>query len=1835
MAQQVVLVTGAGRGVGRAVALAYGRLGAHVVVNCFRSVDGARETVRQITDANGSAELIRTSVASRAGVEELFTVIRARHGRLDVLVNNAVRAELAPIADLLDQDWDRALAVNLHGARWCAELATPLMAHRPGAAIVNVSSISAGHVVANSAAVGVSKAAVEALNRYLAVELAPAGIRVNSAACAGIDNEALRRFPDYAEFRARMIAATPLGRLATEADLRNLIMFLASERAAHLTGQVVLADGGLSLGAYALGPPTSGGRASGYGPRTRTLPRPAEPQRTAAVDQDTGADAEKTAVAVVGMGIVVPGADGTAAFWQLLTEPRDVFTEPGKRFPLPDFWAADRAAPDRTYARVAGYVTDESGELEVGWLRRAAREAWDGVTVRPDDRRGAYFGAWAGGSQATVQTALVEAVAANVETATAEATRSALRDHLPYALRPAADARPDRRIRRALDGIIADDDPLLIVDTACASSLNAVDLAAGYLLSGRCDVAICGGVESLDPTNAVLFAKLGGLSPTGAVRALDAAADGTLFSDGAAALVLKTLARAHADGDEVLGVLDGCGSAADGRGRSIAAPNPEGQRRALGRARAVNNLSAGDVDWIIAHATGTTAGDRSELETIAESTTDGCPVSATKAVVGHTGWAAGATSLIHALLALRAETIPPQYRFGHLPDDLTQTSVRVPDRPVPLPARRQPRTVGVSAFGFGGTNAHLLVSDRAADAPRRCRPPRADDDIVLVGWSAHLAGLSDRAAVHAWLTADGPGPERSFGRPYPLPSPLVTRLPARTAASIDPGQVMALEVAQRFVEENGELWASVTDTTGVIGAHTGLPYLLTECALRTYAHRLRSVLDGCDASVAEAVRRRLAVAAERLPVINEDSQPGALPNVLASRVAQRYDLHGVAMALDGGPDSVLWAVDVAGDRLRSGELDLALVLAVDANSTSEAAHLAGLPDAELAEGAVLLGLARRQVAERQGWPLLAHVETAGDSSPALGRPQPAHAPSTVRRLTVDAALALVQAVASGSAEVRLAGRPSTPVVWIRRPRPRGTHPEKLTQRYVPALRTRPAPSGPVGAAVPPLGVILTDLPALDTDLMREATAADTLILSTHPAVRDPVRSAATAEPLDAQLAGRQPHVRIVVGGEDHDRVSQLHELAFRTLRQLVPEHDKATVGAVLPADAPPFAGLFSGLTRSVVLEYPSVRAAVVLTDESGHLAALRQVGAELDGTGTVVVHRRGALRRIEVVVPAPLPVDLTENDAPLLPDAPVVVASGGTGGLATVLLGALRHERRPTLWILGSSDLRGLNQWNHLPDDPGAARRVLIRSFTSEQMPLPKALAEADHILLRRRAAAQLHRLRRLFGPEQVRYLTCDVTNPAEVHAAASTIYRQHNHIDLLLHAAGRSSPHALPRKELAEFRRLRDIKTAGHRNLRDAFDRPTPRLWCNVGSLVGMFGEAGDLDYASGNDALSRAGRDGWRRHDRREVTIGFPLWSQTGLAGPGTLMSTYLARRRLLTAITNAEGVAQFRSELRSHRAGGGASCYLGDIERKRFSATHPGYIEQTPGAYLRSAARAEDGSTVWECPLDQVSDAYLHHHRVAARPTVPGTFMLEMAAEAALALQPERHIHGFRECSFDRFIRPFTGRFPTTLQIRATPDGVMTGEVARVRVELLSVVPALGGHRPPVRHFSTVVLLGRGRPPAATATLTAGETGRPAPDPYYEPLAGVALTGFFHNTVEARVGDGMGQARWRMPEVDVEALAGLATPALLICATMRTAALVLTDADGSPVTYAPRRIARVDLPGTPGNDLTIAARHPNGVRLCGEPAAGRYQAATPTGELIVDIDGAELIEVAGEMI
>ncbi len=244
---KVALVTGGSRGIGRIIAERLADQGCDIVINYLRNRSAAEETAKELQQKGVKVLSVRANVGDPEKIKEMFAEIDQRFGRLDILINNAASGVLRPLMELEESHWDWTMNINSKALLFLAQEAARRMEKNGGGKIVSLSSLGSQRVIPNYTTVGVSKAAVESLTRYLAVELAPMNIAVNAVSGGVVDTDALKHFPNRDELLQDSARRTPAGRLVQKEDLASAVMFLLSDQADMIRGQTIIVDGGYSL----------------------------------------------------------------------------------------------------------------------------------------------------------------------------------------------------------------------------------------------------------------------------------------------------------------------------------------------------------------------------------------------------------------------------------------------------------------------------------------------------------------------------------------------------------------------------------------------------------------------------------------------------------------------------------------------------------------------------------------------------------------------------------------------------------------------------------------------------------------------------------------------------------------------------------------------------------------------------------------------------------------------------------------------------------------------------------------------------------------------------------------------------------------------------------------------------------------------------------------------------------------------------------------------------------------------------------------------------------------------------------------------------------------------------------------------------------------------------------------------------------------------------------------------------------------------------------------------------------------------------------------------------
>lgn len=247
---KIALVTGSGRGIGRAIALHFAALGADLVVNYFRNRATAEATATEIRSLGRKALVVKANIGKIEELDQLFAEIDQGFGALDYLIHNAASGYNRPVMEQKVRGWEWTMNINARSLLFAAQRAVPLMRRRGGGAIVSISSPGSTRVLPDYVVVGASKAAIESITRYLAVELSKENIVVNAVSPGVVLTDALKHFVaewDQDAIVEKAIACTPAGRLVTPLEVAELVAYLCSPAASMIRGQTIVIDGGATL----------------------------------------------------------------------------------------------------------------------------------------------------------------------------------------------------------------------------------------------------------------------------------------------------------------------------------------------------------------------------------------------------------------------------------------------------------------------------------------------------------------------------------------------------------------------------------------------------------------------------------------------------------------------------------------------------------------------------------------------------------------------------------------------------------------------------------------------------------------------------------------------------------------------------------------------------------------------------------------------------------------------------------------------------------------------------------------------------------------------------------------------------------------------------------------------------------------------------------------------------------------------------------------------------------------------------------------------------------------------------------------------------------------------------------------------------------------------------------------------------------------------------------------------------------------------------------------------------------------------------------------------------
>ncbi|MEU7737722.1 SDR family oxidoreductase [Streptomyces griseus] len=801
------------------------------------------------------------------------------------------------------------------------------------------------------------------------------------------------------------------------------------------------------------------------------------------------------------------------------------------------------------------------------------------------------------------------------------------------------------------------------------------------------------------------------------------------------------------------------------------------------------------------------------------------------------------------------------------------------------------------------------------------------------------------------------------------------------------------------------------------------------------------------------------------------------------------------------------------------------------------------------------------------------------------------------------------------------------------------------------------PPAPRAGALPPRSVVVTGSARIADGIADRARARGALLVCTDPAAApdgpalrlvgppDAPSSAAAVQDFLDEAAKRPPHLRVLVSidevaGQWPDAVPQqlttTQELLLLLVKRLSSAMDGGSVGVVvLDAQvggmAHPYGALFTGMLRSLAWELPRTRVTALVTD-ARPTDALTQLAEEL---GSVpdwpVVYHSGAQRLTEFLVPAPLSAP-SEAASTLVDSSSVLLATGGARGITAASLLGLAHRFAPSIWLMGTTPVDGVpDEYADASDEEEARLRPAFISSGLRVRP-GASVGELNRrftALWRARTIVRtLRELRAACGKDRVHYLVCDLGDRQATGRAVDRVFAAEGRVDLLVHAANSSRSAPVATKSLDDYRAVLGAKSDGYLNLQHAFRGRPPGTWCNFGSVGITFGMAGETDYVAANELLAAAARFNSEVLGRREFTVGWGLWEESGFAS-GLLERERVRRLGLLTGMTDAEGVAAFIDELTLPRSPEAAPMWASPAERDLARQAAPGTASLAlptvsgGGVLLDAPDTSSPGSAQWTYTVDPVRDRHLADHSLDGRPMLAGMTMLALAAEAAgVLLAPGTAVSGFRDLVFSEFVWADPDRpGPTKYRVRA-----VRFDAGRVRVVIQSDILSPSGRllREDREHARIDVLTGT-RPPAPAAPKEPSdpEGGIRYLDPAHGPSSPLRLSGPFRTLSDISTGPSGARATWLARVGADELFARLPLPVLLLDGLVRTGFFVPADPDKVRIRVL-RSIGAVDLYAW-GSDHETAALHRGGVHVHCDAATGTCTAAADGKVLarLTDVD------------
>ena len=1342
-----------------------------------------------------------------------------------------------------------------------------------------------------------------------------------------------------------------------------------------------------------------------------------------------------------------------------------------------------------------------------------------------------------------------------------------------------------------------------VIDSACSSSLYSINLGIKALTTFDSDMVMAGGVFAPGPANNTLFAQFRGLTSKQS-RPLDEAADGVVFGDGAAVVALKRLSDALAHGDRVLGVIRGMGLSSDGKSPSVNVPQASGQSLAMRKVYEGAHIDVNTIQYIEAHATATAVGDAVEFSALKEVMQKRDPslppieVGSVKALIGHTGWVSGVASVVKICKMFEEKLIPKQYNYRASSKKFgiegSAFTISTQSRPWPRNVLSLPRRAGINGFGFGGTNAHIVLEEfdetyhRSLCARLAIDNPRSSS-VAVVGVGS-LFPAADKLDTD--YPTDRPGPsELRFRRDF-------LRLPAKKLLlpdireHMDASQYLAALAAEKIFASMPDRWHGFKDEIAVVLGLESKTDRGVRANERIYLDRLRRlVLKRIQSPDMERILNKLCDRIRRRsPASGAYTLPGLMPNVTASRIAHLFDLKGPNVVVDMGGNSLFQALLIAKHFVMHDDCKMALAGGINAESEHGKAD---------AEAAVMLALTTEETARREGLPILAMLSTSLANSVSGEDGEAIRIDCSLNYKGAQGGADILRAISQAAKQAHSfhideQGEYLTPA---RRfgfsPAPGGD--ERVDLELLPsiagnALKVKLATDTyvqktaiycytPLSVETPATGqatiltqrriLFLTDQPQLWQE--RESSGVlnalqYTVAYSGTVKLRNGLFiDLASDESIESslQVLSRVSYDTIIAVKDlqgrtentilcrDFDGERVFLDLLFSVSRHAYESIRRKSIALItLCLNAyhthglDPYTGLVGGFMKSVARELPDSTCRIIHTDDGDLRQALRHVEAELGCSGYQgeISYLNGKRHAVNLI-----PVgEMARAQEPYLGSSSVVIATGGGRGVTAVLCEELLKRFGCTIVAVGRTAMSSapdailkMDEESFGRYEPQFYKEELEKDRTKKIVELRRQYQAYQAVNEINRTAKRLQML-----PGHFEYHCLDINDDEAVERVVGAVYEKYGHLDMILHGAGIQVSKILTKKSIGDFRNIVATKISSLGHFYRASERhrgDVPVHFHVLTSAFSSMGNDGQPDYGAANEAMNRlaSGMSG------REQGAYWSSLAWLGWAGIGmTRGSEYaaLAASRNLRGVTKEEGQKIF-SALMSGPPTAPVNILLGDGEIEFYNvnirssqhavATNLIGTKEVDEAYV---PKQMGDSHLTERVISLENAPFLNDHVVNGVATVPAAFLTALIADIARQMRPELKIVSFEDTHYHKFIRVREGReTKLRLDARVTSE---TGTGTAIQIHVYSDFVHKTGFvlQSDILHKQTVVRMSRALPTSVLMFDGPPQVdGMELPDPYLLERATVQLKGQFDSMTNIRVGTNHRRADYQLRRSD----------------------------------------------------------------------------------------------------